>query len=294
LSKKIRDASRQILKKTHDKLSCQKFKKMKFIEGHNWGVGVGYVKIPSDLERDRYVGLCYRTNTICIGTDDGGFFPRVPCNPELLNHIEFPKSSDEVGSAVLYINEPIKNQLFVITRLEKNNILSDGKEGYYKIQKRWKEGEAELILSGKEGFAGITVNKPNEGGKLLLRSSGGVESSLELESEGDLEIKGKKIIFNTWNETRIETQCEEDKKIVSFVQNGQENRFEGDKFIIGQGCERMVLGEKLKSFLDDFIDEISKITVTTALGVQPILNISQIFLFKNRTAEILSQIGYIE
>lgn len=62
----------------------------------------------------------------------------------------------------------------------------------------------------------------------------------------------------------------------------------------GGATENAVLGNSLITALNSVVDEIAKITTTTAIGPQPILNIAQVQLLKTKFNSILSNINKLE
>lgn len=58
--------------------------------------------------------------------------------------------------------------------------------------------------------------------------------------------------------------------------------------------ENAVLGVKLQTALNAFVDAVASITTTTSLGAMPILNIPQVQALKAEIAKILSNTNFIE
>lgn len=62
----------------------------------------------------------------------------------------------------------------------------------------------------------------------------------------------------------------------------------------GGTVEPAVLGNALSTVLNNFIDEVAKITTATAIGTQPILNIAQVIALKSTVSSIISKTLNIE
>lgn len=58
--------------------------------------------------------------------------------------------------------------------------------------------------------------------------------------------------------------------------------------------ENGVLGLKLQTVLNAFIDEVSRIMTVTALGTMPIINIAQVSALKSQVSTILSQVNFLK
>ena len=90
-----------------------------------------------------------------------------------------------------------------------------------------------------------------------------------------------------------------DKKEVKAVVNPDKFRLETDgasfemskdSVVLNGGDEAMVLGDTLKDLLGELIDEISKITVGTAVGTStPPTNIAQFQVIKTKLSQFLSK-----
>ena len=78
------------------------------------------------------------------------------------------------------------------------------------------------------------------------------------------------------------------------ITNKDEVIVNSKKFSLNSGAQAMVLGNILKTLLDDFITAVSEITTTTMLGAQPIINIEQVIALKERTEQILSKLGFLD
>lgn len=61
-----------------------------------------------------------------------------------------------------------------------------------------------------------------------------------------------------------------------------------------QATENAVLGVKLQTVLNAFVDSVASITTTTSLGPMPIMNIVQVQALKSQIAQILSNTNFIE
>lgn len=266
---------------------------MDTIQGYNYPAGIAYVALPTDLDRSRYIALCYKTRTVCVRMDDGAFFTRVPIADRELQEIEFPEDSTKMGSPVVYVTEPVKNQIFIISTFQFPEDLPDLKEGQFKLRRRFLDSYVEISGSAKEKRVSVIVNTETGGEATFNILSKDNTGKLKLDVQGDIEIvvtKNTKLLAG--ESTNIATQNDQDKS--SFNQTPTNNEFINKKFTINKGDEAMIRGTAFKSFMDDLIIELSNSTVTTSIGQQPLLNKAQIAAFKEKTQELLSTIAFLE
>lgn len=269
-------------------------------EGYNFPAGIGYIALPVDLTREAYISLCYKTCTVSLRTDDGGFFNRCPISESDLNSIDFPEDINKLGSAVVFVNEPIKNQLLVVALYPSIDEVQDGKEGQFKIKRKVSDSYVEISGSGKDRFIGISVvsltDKPSE---FYVRVSNKKQNSkLKLEVTGDIEVlstKNTKLV--AFDSTTIETKNSSDKnKLSQFKQTSQENHFEAERFTIDKGDQAMIRGNKMKDLFSSFFDDLSKAMVQTVDGPAPLMpdSITLIQSYKAKLEDLLSTKSFLE
>ncbi|SHL14906.1 hypothetical protein SAMN05444266_102215 [Chitinophaga jiangningensis] len=262
-------------------------------------VGIAYVAIPADVDRETYIRDCYRNYTISVWGDDGSFMNRLPVSPEVMNHLEFPAAIDQLGSPVVYVTEESQSLPIIIARFPVADQMGDAHEWAIKWSRSFEDAHVVIEGSPKNKNLSMSVDGGTVGGAMLWQVTGQQPGQLAMAVNGDISCNASEGVSfkqqGMFRSTTVDRTAEEgdDSKTVVFEQYPGQNSFKGEKFIINNGEEPLVLGNKLKSFLSDLIDEISKTTVTTAIGQQPLLNATQIAAFKNKTDEFLSNVGYI-
>ncbi|MBV7533760.1 hypothetical protein [Chitinophaga sp. sic0106] len=264
-----------------------------------YAVGIAYVAIPTDIDRDVYIRDCYQNYTISVWGDDGSFMNRLPVSPEVMNHLEFPATVDKLGSPVVYVTEEAQSLPIVIARFPVADQLGGAHESAIKWSSTFEDAHVDIEGSPKYKNLLLAVNGGALGGTMRLQVTGQQAGKLAMAVKGDVEcIASEVVAFRQQGAFRTTTvdraaAADDDSKTAVFEQSPGQNGFKGEKFIINNGEEPFVLGNKLKNFLSDLIDELSKTTVSTAIGQQPLLNATQIAAFKNKTDEFLSNVGYI-
>lgn len=267
------------------------------IPGYQWPVGIAYVAIPSDIEREVYVSECYLNNTISLWTEDGSFFKHVPCDIDLFNWIEFPLTYKEYGTALCYVTEPTHQQPIVIARLPKRDELGELREGEFKWSKMIDGRVVEISGSAKNNFLNLILNAKERKGVINIAlqsndSSGlfniSIDGNVAIEAVGEVEVAAQKRVM-----IRSAEESEEEEEEVSLEMAGGDCRIKGKVFLFNEGEQPAVLGKKLKSFLESFIDKISLIAVASPTGPLPLVDPISITALKSELEGLLSDEFFI-
>lgn len=279
--------------------------------------GIAYVVIPVDVDRAKYVAECYKTSTVSIYSEHIGFKNRVPIDKYSINFIVFPQATNEFGSAVSFKSEPLSKKPIIDGLYFREDELCDLSENMFKFKRELGENAVEIagspdgkfltlnVAADKAGEIQINVKSKDESGKVSIN----VDGACEITSLTDTTLKqyGKLsfITANMQNETEntFEEHTSRGRNIYSsqemldaddYLINSTKMALNTSSYLINNGKENFVLGQKLKSFLDKLINEISSITITTDNGPAPILNKAQILTYKEQTASLLSEVGFID
>jgi Fe-S cluster biogenesis protein NfuA len=271
--------------------------------GEMFAAGIAYVIIPPDVSRDKYIRECYKTSTVSIFSEFNGVSNRVHVDTFTLSFIQFPEVKEQMGSAVSFLLDPVHKKPIIVGLFNKTDQLSDLKEHQFKFSRELNGNFVELSGSPKSKNLAIGVSA-DEGGEVSINvksrdNSGNVQINVDgncnVTSTNDTTLKqhGKLTLIteniNDEEELTFEEHTSTGRHIMS-----REEKLDTDKLIINEGKENFVLGQKLKAFLDSFITEVGKTTVTTSMGRMPILNKVQVEQFKKKTDELLSEIAFID
>lgn len=261
--------------------------------GEQWSAGVAYVALPSDVERAAYIRDCYVNNCLCLWSENSGFLNRVPVSDDILNFIEFPLEIKQFGSAVVFVTEPIHQQPIIVARLNKTDKVGELRENQFKFKRTLLNNIVEVSGSAESGSLNLIVHSEKGGEVNISLSNLDNNGKIKLSVAGDVSLEASKKIEITQGELfSVKTIGEE--KESTLQQDEQGHKFSGEKFIIGDEKEAMVLGNQLSSILKELITQIAAITVTTIAGPSPILNMVQINLIKEKVDQILSTQGFLE
>jgi hypothetical protein len=272
-------------------------------EGEMYSAGIAYIVIPTDVDRAKYIRECYKSSTVSIYSEHNGFVNRVPIGINALNFIIFPAKVEEFGSPVSFILDPIHKKPIITDVYRNVDEMSDLKEHQFKIRRELNGNIVEIAGSPDTKHLSLNV-LANIGGEISLnvRSKDG-SAAVNIDVDGSVDIKAAtNTTIRQYNKLTVVTSdnSNDDNKSV-FEQTPEKHTYFDDehavntgKMNINNGEENFILGATFKKLFDNFIDEVSKITVTTAIGQMPILNKEQVAAFRDQTKTILSQVGYID
>lgn len=269
---------------------------LQHIEGYSPTVGVGYIVIPTDIDRASYINYCYSNNRVSIKCEDGSYYNRVPIDKTTINLIEFPFEATDLGTGVVFVTEPTRNLPIIIAALAKNDEVKNLSEGQFKLRRKFGDKVIEIFGDEKTGNLTLNVSGYDNGSISILNNS--INGFLDVLIKGNINIRSKKELnIEAENGVKISStqdSTEEDTKQSILQIYDNTTTLDTEKFVINDGDEPMVRGNKLKEFLNDFITEVSSIKVTTAIGLQPIVNATQVELLKKKLDQFLSEDSYIK
>ena len=244
------------------------------------GTGFVLLKAKDDASREQYIKNCIAKSTLTIALENGGAVENVPVLKHCWNDIVFPKLDTELGSQIFWTNIPKRNLIIVTGVLNKIDELQNFTEDSFVISRKFSNGKdinnyIEVSGDAQNGQINISVSGSKNLGKLKINIANKNKTA-----ELSVNVKGK-----------INIEATDD---ISLVNNTIIYLTAKEKVILGRGDSPMILGDLLKSLLDDFIDATSQITTLTAIGTQPIINIAQVEALKERTQVILSKYGFLK
>lgn len=254
------------------------------VAGFKYNAGIAYVAIPSDLDRATYIADCYKNWHVSVRTEDGGFLNRVPITPEVLNFIEFPLTPSELGTCVQYVTDEQHQTTFIVNRFANREEIGDGREHMFQLRRKYKGQFVEISGSAKEGFINLFVDaKSIKGGLNIHINSDNDDALLNIDIAGILKTSTKSTQLTQTDSFEVSTTDGDNES--SYQQTATENKFFNKRFIVNDGENPAVLGNEIKTFLGNFIDEVSKITVNGS----PISNLVQVQDLKKKLDDMLSK-----
>jgi hypothetical protein len=256
-------------------------------------VGIGYIVVPPQIDINEYIEHSFRTGTISLALENGGIIDNVAITKEAIQNLNFPESSTTLGSQILYVSLPRKNQPIAIGSISKNNEFVNFSKNKSSLRRATKNYVSEVLVDADKGTIIITSNSSVIGGGdiYILSTNKDKSSKLTLVVSKDINISSQN--FTLTNSKKLSfivkdkdidnniTQITYEKgvgltyndefgnKIICSSDNIQLSP--NSKLNIGDGNEPMMLSNTFKDILDDFTDIVSnlseacaEITVTVA------------------------------
>ena len=156
---------------------------------------IGRVIVPTDVDRDSFVGYCLRANVVSVATSDGELYKDCPIvvsvfgeDEGFVSSLDFPIDSNGLGSTVVMVTEPKGGKPMVLGCLStKDTYFGCSEEKQILIKRTWTDDDGlnavQVDLSGRRGIISIMSDAEGaEGGNVLVRAKNG-------ENKGELELK---------------------------------------------------------------------------------------------------------
>lgn len=263
------------------------------IPNSSYPVGFGYITIPFDVDREKYVQTCLRKERVAIQLDDGGgVIKNCYVSKNILQQIYFPLKDTELGSAVAFIvpkfyNIPII--VGVISKADETQLLDE-----YSFKKVVGDDESKVVIEGKgktgELFLNVESDYENGGSIYINLRSKNSTSKFNVNCFGDINIysEGKtdlKCVNNvtTIRSVRVENGEEKLNAGLQLDENGffLRDYFENniissndgsitiypkEKVNLFEGSEPLVKGSELKKQLETMKTRIDRIIQSLEAG----------------------------
>lgn len=265
------------------------------IGGKMGTAGMANIIIPADIDVADYIQKCYRTNTISIALESGGIIDNVSIIKSALNEISFPKERVLLGSQVLWVNNPKKNNPIVIGIINNNGEFIDLSKDKSVLRRTANGFTNEIIVDSEKGVIILNSNSTNEsGGDIhIIATNRDKNAKLNVNIIGSINIKSNS--FEILNKDKISftikdldidnnvTEISYEKAIgltykdefgnKGYINSGNIQFKPNSKFNIGDGSEPLILGQTFKDIFEQLSDLISKMAgniakmqVNTSMG----------------------------
>ena len=158
------------------------------------GIQYGYIIIPSDVDRDKFIQQCYRWERVSVLFEKGaGVFHDCYITKEAIKEIEFPAVTTQLGSCVLFITDILNGHPIVFGVLSKEDESQMLREGFFKMMKTYHGNSVTVSGDAVRGVVNIAVT----GGALtqlnITASNNNKNAVINIRCQGDinLEMNGK-------------------------------------------------------------------------------------------------------
>lgn len=164
--------------------------------------GIGYVIIPNSMDYYEYVNSCLRNSTVTIITDTNEIIKNVLVSKSTWQDIDFPKTNDSKGSALVWLNIPTKNKPVILCSLNRTNDLNNNRElNSFNFTRNDEDTSVSIDGDGKTGVITVSVDgETNKESKIIYKVTNSnnagefkvyVQGDINIESENDVNCKVK-------------------------------------------------------------------------------------------------------
>lgn len=278
--------------------------------------GVGFVVVPSEVDRVQYINDCYRTNTLTINGGKGyGYFSGVHADINVMQNIKFPTDEENRGTPVVWVKDAVSQLPVIVAVLRKQGEYYSLNENQFRLKRGTETRNVEIFIDGSTSALDITIlgDKEEPADINVKLSSENADSVLTVSCDNEINIIGEKAVNVTTNKkaTLKVTEKGEDKMSLSYelgVGLKYKDEFENEvtakegqvdviskKINHNSGKEPMVLGNTLADLLNEFLAAVQKITVISPVGVTSVpVNIGDFAAIQAKLDTIKSQISNLE
>lgn len=295
---------------------------------------IGFVYIPLDLDRERYIRHCYTNERITIITDRQEMLKDVYIPRLLLQEVVFPMTRESYGSPIVCVNIPIHNKFAAVAVLKFDDDSGEAllDENTWGVQRsNFDDLQAAINIQGENGTVGIlsrSNGQPNSF-KFYGNNEDGNNALVDFEVRGEYRqriindnknIEGDKNLVVSGNETKefagnrsTSTTGNETKTVTgdsqtevggsynldvgenaSIQSDGQQMSVNGNRVNLGNGSSPVLKGNETVAILRQMLQLISQITVIVQGAPTPITNAPAFVSLISQLNSLLSQKTFTE
>lgn len=154
-------------------------------------IGLGFVIVPTDVDRDSYIVNCFLKETVSFTPEDGGLaFHNAKLVNGLIQDIVFPTEENIFGSTILYLVHPVYRYPIVFGLLDRKEETKLLEWGQFKFSKSYKGAECTILGNGSRGSLLVKVKGNSKyNGRLNVQVIDSEnQGKLDLEVQGNLSI----------------------------------------------------------------------------------------------------------
>lgn len=186
-------------------------------------VGVAYIAIPTDIDRDSFVRTCYRRNRVSIITDFGSVINECYILDEALERVQFPKTAGEKGSCVAYVSNKFSNKPIIIGILSENDNSSLLEEQMFRFEKEF-NGTTILIQGDPQKNSFVINISSKDPSSIEIAAKGNPESKLDINSSGSVNVKADQLInIKSFKDLNFEIKDVEEEESLYTVNANKDN-----------------------------------------------------------------------
>lgn len=242
-----------------------------------YSVDIGYVILPSGVDRDNFVSDCGKNQKVSVILDrNGSVIHECLVSEQVYQDISIPLTDGEAGTPVVLVKTRFNEKPIVISTIPAVNSSDEYEEGVYKKLFRDDAGLFLVQASLNDGSLLVNVNGLGER-KLNIVVNGEEGSGIEVNTNGDIvEIANGKISVKSFNQVEA-TVIDTDNDTSSTVVIDKENITldPSKKMNVKGGKEPIPLGDTLKEILQSINDNIDTLKQAWSTGNNAVSPASQ-------------------
>lgn len=222
-------------------------------------IGIAYVVIPQDIDRDQYIKDCLLNETVSVTSERFEYFNKIKVSKSNLMDIDFPKDKESFGSPIVWARVGNFEKPIVISVLSFiDNVGEIQSENNY--NRLLIAGGTIINIDYNADEESVSISIEGDEPDLTIKSKGNDKAKIRIETDGVLEANANKILFNVGEDDKalVEMTLEEIYAVASKIYLGSKS-----------ADESMVLGEALRTQLQKEVDRID-IILKSFLNAKPI------------------------
>lgn len=257
-------------------------------------VGIGYVIIPSDVNREEYISNCFLNETVSIYPESGGIsYNNVKVSVNCLNNIEFPEVNDTFGSCVVYLLHPTQKIPIIVGVISKTDESVTLNYKLFKLSKSLGDNSVTITGDGSNGNLMVSLFSDSaDGGQLIIDvNSYSKTGVVKLRVTGNIFIISNNIDIKVRENIKVESNLltikSKDIKVESenlLFKNGTVKFHNEIVEVGGKDLEFVALGETLRdeiikpliSTLKNFSVIVSSFGPTSVVSPETLIKLEQI------------------
>jgi hypothetical protein len=160
-------------------------------------VSTGYIIVPTDVDRNKFITQCLRTERFSIFIEgNGGILHNCYITKSALQDIVFPLDGQQLGSAVVFFCEPFGGKAIITGVVSKNDetelnnedilVFKKTKNGNYALLSVDGNGQVNIDIIGTATNGALNINVRND--DMSAKVNLHVKGSINVYSEGNTNI----------------------------------------------------------------------------------------------------------
>lgn len=237
------------------------------VSNYSHPVGFGYITIPYDSDRDKYIKTCMRKERVAVKLDDGGsVLNNCYISREALQRIKFPLDYQKLGSAVAFIVPKFHNIPIIVGILSKSDESQLLEENDFKHEVNSSDAIVSIQGKGNSGELYIDVNSDFEdGGNIYITLKNNKnKSKFNVKCFGDV---------NIYAEGDIASKCSGNASMESFYVNESGEEIINAKINLSESgfIAEDKFGNKIESNSDNEINIVPTSKCNLFEGSEPLV-----------------------